>query len=271
MPSYRYLRDIKPEDLVNPDGTLKEYTKKEKFANWWHYHWYFVLGGLVVVGLVVFFVVDAMRQTTPDLQMAILTETPLPTELGEVLGEQLSPYVRDVDGDGEQTLMVEVYTMSPAVSEEEALAEVSSVAPADMSQAMEQAAQNPYEQMAGVTKMSTAVQLGEPALFLISPLHLADADSETAITGTLEGGTLPQGATLEDNTIAIEDVVEALGLDLHYEAYGSNWDGLQDLKGYRLGILPSPTGGERNQKDRAAAWQESYDFLQALKTGTPAA
>ena len=41
MASYRYERDIKPEDLV-PEKP-RELTPAEARANWWHYHWYYVV------------------------------------------------------------------------------------------------------------------------------------------------------------------------------------------------------------------------------------
>ena len=40
MASYRYERNIRPEDLVQePPRVL---TPQERRANWWHYHWYYV-------------------------------------------------------------------------------------------------------------------------------------------------------------------------------------------------------------------------------------
>ena len=41
MASYRYERNISPEDLV-PEKT-RELTPAEARANWWHYHWYYVV------------------------------------------------------------------------------------------------------------------------------------------------------------------------------------------------------------------------------------
>src|SRR5699024_99112 len=38
--SYRYERDIRPEDLI-PDQP-PQLTPAQRRANWWHYHWYYV-------------------------------------------------------------------------------------------------------------------------------------------------------------------------------------------------------------------------------------
>ena len=40
MASYRYERDIRPEDLI-PDQP-PQLTPAQRRANWWHYHWYYV-------------------------------------------------------------------------------------------------------------------------------------------------------------------------------------------------------------------------------------
>ena len=41
MASYRYERDIKPEDLIQE--TPPPLTPAQQRANWWHYHWYYVV------------------------------------------------------------------------------------------------------------------------------------------------------------------------------------------------------------------------------------
>ena len=41
MASYRYERDIKPEDLIQE--TPPPLTPAQQRANWWHYHWYLSL------------------------------------------------------------------------------------------------------------------------------------------------------------------------------------------------------------------------------------
>ena len=51
MASYRYERDIKPEDLIQE--TPPPLTPAQQRANWWHYHWYYVVliaAALLAVG-----------------------------------------------------------------------------------------------------------------------------------------------------------------------------------------------------------------------------
>ena len=52
MASYRYERDIKPEDLIQE--TPPPLTPAQQRANWWHYHWYYVVliaAALLAVGM----------------------------------------------------------------------------------------------------------------------------------------------------------------------------------------------------------------------------
>lgn len=45
----------------------REYTKKEKAANWWHYHWMAVVVAVLVVVFGVWIIKDTVFQTRPDV------------------------------------------------------------------------------------------------------------------------------------------------------------------------------------------------------------
>ena len=51
MASYRYERDIDPADLA--PRAEKQYTRKERWANWWDYN----LKWVILIGIAVAFVV----------------------------------------------------------------------------------------------------------------------------------------------------------------------------------------------------------------------
>ena len=70
----------------------KEYTKKEKAQNWWHYHKFIVLGVVVAILVVAWFIKDTVFQTRPDVMARLWcrstvtpwiltprTTTPMPT------------------------------------------------------------------------------------------------------------------------------------------------------------------------------------------------
>ena len=50
MASYRYERDIDPKDIA--PRREKQYTRKERWANWWDYNlkWVIIIGIAVLLG-----------------------------------------------------------------------------------------------------------------------------------------------------------------------------------------------------------------------------
>ena len=84
MASYRYERDIKPEDLL-PDQP-PELTPAQQRANWWHYHWYYVVliaAALLAVG----YTVAVVSRTDPDTAFLSQLETQLEALAGDVNGD----------------------------------------------------------------------------------------------------------------------------------------------------------------------------------------
>ena len=78
----------------------REYTKTEKAANWWHYHW----GIVVIVVLCAFFgiwiIKDTVFQTRPDVQIAYVGTHDLPADTVTALQDALTPFCEDTTGDG---------------------------------------------------------------------------------------------------------------------------------------------------------------------------
>ena len=64
MASYRYERDIDPKDIA--PRREKQYTRKERWANWWDYN----LKWVILIGIAVVFVaynfIGQMRPNTPS-------------------------------------------------------------------------------------------------------------------------------------------------------------------------------------------------------------
>lgn len=98
MASYRYERDIKPEDLL-PE-TPRELTPAEKRANWWHYHWYYVALIAAAILTVGYFVWSRVTEVKPDYTVAVVSRTdPDAAFLAEV-EERLEAIGEDINGDG---------------------------------------------------------------------------------------------------------------------------------------------------------------------------
>ena len=104
MASYRYERNIRPEDLVQePPRVL---TPKERRANWWHYHWYYValiLAALLAAGWYTWQNLTAVR---PDYVVTVVSRTDPAPELLEQVQAQLEAVGSDENGDGRITVEV---------------------------------------------------------------------------------------------------------------------------------------------------------------------
>lgn len=104
MASYRYERDIKPEDLIQE--TLPPLTPAQQRANWWHYHWYYVVliaAALLAVG---YFVWNRVTEVQPDNTVAVVSRTDPDTAFLSHLETRLETLAGDVNGDGKVKVTV---------------------------------------------------------------------------------------------------------------------------------------------------------------------
>lgn len=173
MPSARYTLNIKPED-IRPDAP-RELTPKEKRANWWHYHWKWVLLALVCLCMVGLTLKDIFGQPKPDYRVAVITRYNVPEEAADQLSEALSVYGQDLNGDGRTLVQVDAYTVNftgyvePAESQApggEAASGSGSSEPADVGTAMNDVAAN-YEQVANLTRLTADLQDDQTLIFLM--------------------------------------------------------------------------------------------------------
>ena len=148
MASPRYTLNIKPEDL-QPEQPKHEMTGKEKRENFWFYHKWHVIVGIVAALMVFSFVWEIATQVHPDYTIGILTTTGVPMGTGEALAEQLKPYFDDRNGDGEVVVSVMEYTIGT---------DADSIA-------------DPNVQMANITKLSGDIDGGESMLQLAQRIY----------------------------------------------------------------------------------------------------
>ena len=104
MASYRYERDIKPEDLIQE--TPPPLTPAQQRANWWHYHWYYVVliaAALLAVG---YFIWNRVTEVQPDNTVAVVSRTDPDTAFLSHLETRLETLAGDVNGDGKVKVTV---------------------------------------------------------------------------------------------------------------------------------------------------------------------
>lgn len=98
MASYRYERDIKPEDLV-PEKP-RELTPAEARANWWHYHWYYVVLIAAAVLAIGYFVWSRVTEVEPDYTVAVVGRADPDAAFLSALETKLEAVADDANGDG---------------------------------------------------------------------------------------------------------------------------------------------------------------------------
>lgn len=146
----------------------REYTKTEKAANWWHYHW----GIVVIVVLCAFFgiwiIKDTVFQTRPDVQIAYVGTHDLPADTVTALQDALTPFCEDTNGDGKVVVQVDTYNVDFDADNVNTDA---------------------YNQMAGVTRLSAELSSGGKTYIFL----LEDPAAFEGSTGALQylDGTVP--------------------------------------------------------------------------------
>ena len=112
MASYRYERDIDPKDIA--PRREKQYTRKERWANWWDYNLkWVILIGIAVVFVAYNFIGQYFFVTKPDYNVAVVAPYYLPEDTVNALQETLADYGEDRNGDGKVVVTLNV---SPSIT-----------------------------------------------------------------------------------------------------------------------------------------------------------
>ena len=200
MPSARYTLNIKPEDL-QPD-VPRELTKKEKLANWWHYHWKWVALALIALGMVGLTLKDIFGQPKPDYRIAVVTRYNIAEEATDQLSAALSAYGQDLNGDGQVLVQVDTYTIDFTGYAE----------PSESEAAMTDVASN-YEQVASLTRLTADIQDNQTLIFLLD--DPAGFQEVGGVLASSEGAAAPDPKSLEGVDLFLwEDCPALTGLEL---------------------------------------------------------
>lgn len=197
----------------------KEYTKKEKASNWWHYNKWIVLGSVIAVVAVVWIAHDVIFQVGPDYKIAYVGLSDLPLDTASALETALTAFCDDRNGDGQVVVELSQYNIDFDENSNNTDA---------------------YSQMSGVTRLSADLSGSEgPYIFI-----LQDPEGFTAYTGALQylDGTMPNEDNPETDdwhqmvyhwkdcpVLSGLDLGEYHGLTVMDDQVGPNQDVLADL------------------------------------------
>lgn len=105
-----------------PPEAKKELTPAEKRRNWWHYHKWWVVAGVVLVWIVgsMLWNVLGIGKVKPDYIFAYVGQTSLPEDIASALEAGLAELGEDVNGDGTVRVELRQYTMPNSADAETA-------------------------------------------------------------------------------------------------------------------------------------------------------
>lgn len=256
MPSYQYLREESPNLPSNEPPP--EYTKKEKAKNWWYYHRALVVGILIGVLIIVYFIVSSMAKTQPDYTIGVISSTDLPMELTEKLSQELIPFFDDRNGDGQVVIDIIPYGINYDQEQEKENATSTSsetfATPAD-----------PYSQMAGVTKMAGALASNDQFIFLVDSSQSQDYQEAFGIFGNPDGTIPEQGANLNELAPLLKNCPVLSQLNLTYTSYlDTEIDGQSFLENFYITLRPVYGSSVENQKDSSQNWEKDKEIYELL-------
>ena len=236
MASYRYERDIDPKDLQ--PRKQRQYTRKERWANWWDYNLkWVILIGIAVAFVAYNFIGQYFFVPKPDYNIAVVAPYYLPEDTVNALQDALAAYGEDRNGDGKVVVKLNLYTMDFGNEDSDA-----------------------YLDMAGTTKLSTDIQGALSSIFI-----LYDPAGFQQTTGTLRylDGSLPQSDADSDWWNMVyrwTDCPVLTGLDLgEYRAdttHAQGGDSQTYLADFYIGMRGAwNTGTEENLAGGEELWQ----------------
>lgn len=115
MARERYLLDDEEDTIHNPEAEKKiekqSETKKSKWVNFWYYHKWHVIIGVVVCLIIAGFAKDMLSKVEPDYQIALMTQDTYPSDVLESLQNQIAKYGKDLNGDGKVVIQINNYVV----------------------------------------------------------------------------------------------------------------------------------------------------------------
>lgn len=239
MASYRYTRDIRPEDL-QPEP-VHQMTPAEKRRNFWYYNKRRILIALAVLAVVGYTVWQQASQVQPDYQVGLLSSRPVTAAASQLLEQVLEQACDDRNGDGQVAVQLSVYEL---------------------------ASDTPEEVMAGTARLAGDTQANANAFFLVDDLTAFSNETFTGLFADEDGRAVmePGGAgwaglgtawadcpalaqALAGAQQALEGAAGSQEAELYEELYGALDQAAEYLQSLRL--VPCARPAEAGEDDLA--------------------
>lgn len=109
----RSKKNERPEEskMISKLEESEKQKQYKKWKNWWYYHKWYVLCAVVLFGIAVSIIGNALGlwRKSPDFQIAYLGKTELPQETAAALEQAFSSIASDFNGDGEVIVQINQY------------------------------------------------------------------------------------------------------------------------------------------------------------------
>lgn len=102
----------------------RQYTKKEKLANWFYYYKWWLLVALILLYIIgsILWNKLGIGKTEPDYRFAYIGSTSLPEQCREALEKEIARMGEDINGDGQVIVEVRQYVMNEVQADPDNLA-----------------------------------------------------------------------------------------------------------------------------------------------------
>ncbi len=107
------LAGVPEDELLPPPPPTQPQTPKGKWENfWYHYKWvvFGVAAGLIVLTVLI---VQMATRDEPDYFIPLVTNEPMNAQQISTLETALTPYAKDLDGDGKVEVQIENWYLNP--------------------------------------------------------------------------------------------------------------------------------------------------------------
>ena len=246
MARERYLHNA-GEDTIH-SNEIKLVTAKDKRKNWWYYHKFHLLIGIIAAALVGNFIYSIATKVEPDYTIALLTSYSMPQNGITQLEECIAPYADDRNGDGKVVVQVSNYVFSQDTSDY-------------------------TQQEASLVRFIADASENQSMIYLHDEDGLgvlAASDNLEGFFQYLDGMPMPEGADDFENAMLSWEEVKAFDEFVPQAAEGDAYDPeiLKELYGRLRVSLRAAEGSsiERDEKD-LAYYEDCVALLQRLKDG----
>ena len=239
------------EDTIHDPKLEKlDMTKKQKRQNFWFYYKWHVIIGVLVVLVGGFLIYDLLDRTEYDYTIGLMTEESVPIDVVSRMETLIAEKGEDLNGDGQVLVHVENYVIVPEDGD----------------------ANDPYVQMASMTKLSSDVSTMQSVLFFSDEKSFEKFQNEESPTFSYLDGTTPKNGAddYENMRLPWEEITALSSADWTFEGKDDSgnavtYDVSDGMKEFSLSIRVIEGTQFADDEAKQTYYQKNIELLNRLK------